>query len=91
MGRFQPKTNTKSHNASGVKPTVLAVLRKNFKVGSRVELVRMKRATTLLPGDEGTIRGVDDNGTVQVLWDRTKTVEGIIYGADLVKILPYAV
>jgi hypothetical protein len=39
-------------------------------VGKRVRLICCNdRYTKLLPGDEGTVRAVDDLGTVHVAWD----------------------
>lgn len=43
--------------------------------GKRVKLIRMEDPyTTLKPGDEGTIRGVDGIGQIMVNWDSGSTL-----------------
>ena len=38
----------------------------------------------LLPGDRGTVRFVDDTGTIHVRWDNGEGL-GVIYGVDKVR------
>ena len=60
-------------------------IRKLYPAGTRVELIRMDDPyTRLKPGDKGTVRIVDDAGTVFVDWDNGSGL-GIVYGADRVR------
>ena len=60
-------------------------LRKQYPVGTRVELVRMNdQYSKLRPGDKGTVDFVDDTGTIFCTWDRGSSL-GVVYGEDLVK------
>ena len=57
-------------------------LRNQYPTGSRVELLRMNDPySRLIPGDTGTVTGVDDIGTIHVNWDCGSTL-GIAYGED---------
>lgn len=50
--------------------------------GDRVELVRTSDPhTRLRPGDQGTVRRVDDLGTVHVSWDSGSSL-GLVPGED---------
>ncbi len=63
--------------------TVLAGLRKEYPQGCRVELVRMDDPYRRLnPGEQGTVAGVDDIGTVHVEWDCGSSLS-VAYGEDL--------
>lgn len=57
-------------------------LRKGYPEGTRVALVRMNDPYSKLnPGDRGTVRCVDDAGTIHVNWDNGSGL-GIAYGED---------
>ncbi len=57
-------------------------LREQFPQGCRVELVYMNNPyTKLFPGERGTVRCVDDAGTIHVQWDRGSTL-GVAFGED---------
>lgn len=58
-------------------------LRKEYPPGARVELVHMDDPynTTLLPGARGTVKLVDDMGTIHVRWDCGSSL-GVVYGED---------
>lgn len=58
-------------------------LRKQYPVGSRVELTKMSDPynTVLVPGVRGTVIGVDDIGTIHVNWDCGSSL-GVVYGED---------
>ena len=57
-------------------------LRAEYPEGTRVELVRMNDDyTKLRPGDKGTVRYVDDAGTIFVRWDCGSGL-GVAYGED---------
>lgn len=67
---------------------VLEELWKEYPQGCRVELVRIddpyRRLNT---GEQGTVTGVDDIGTVHVAWDCGSSL-GIAYGADECRRIP---
>ena len=66
----------------GISKATLDQLKKEFPVGTRVELISMNdEYTRLCPGDKGTVRGVDDIGTIHVDWDCGSGL-GIAYGED---------
>lgn len=56
-------------------------IRGKFPAGTRVELVRMDDAQAPLVGTKGTVRWVDDTGTIHVDWDNGGGL-GVIYGVD---------
>ena len=63
----------------------LAMLREKYPSGTRVELVHMDDPyTSLTTGDKGTVRCVDDIGTVHINWDCGSSL-GVVYGEDIVK------
>lgn len=66
------------------KKEVVEFLREQFPVGCRVELVCMNDPfrTDLLPGTKGTVRVVDDAGTIHVRWDCGSSL-GVVYGEDV--------
>ncbi len=65
----------------------LAMLREQYPKGTRVELVHMDDPyTSLTTGDKGTVRGVDDMGTIHISWDCGSSL-GVVYGEDVVKII----
>lgn len=60
-------------------------LRKLYPTGCRVELIGMDDPySKLTPGDCGTVRMVDDTGTVFVGWDKGGSL-GIVYGVDRIR------
>ena len=58
-------------------------LRKEYPTGARVELLHMDDPynTKLLPGARGTVKCVDDMGTIHVRWDCGSYL-GVVYGED---------
>ncbi len=44
-------------------------IRKEYPVGTRVELVQMDDPQAQPVGTKGTVRGVDDIGSIMVAWD----------------------
>ena len=62
----------------------LQTLRERYPAGTRVELVHMDDPfnTKLTPGYRGTVRTVDDIGTIHVRWDCGSGL-GIVYGEDI--------
>ena len=61
-------------------------LRKRYPVGCRVELVRMDDAQAPPVGTKGTVRGVDDIGSVMVAWDNGCGLS-VAYGEDACKVV----
>lgn len=61
----------------------LQALKERFPQGTRVELVHMDDPYNrkLVPGSKGTVRFVDDMGTIHVSWDCGSSL-GIVYGED---------
>jgi hypothetical protein len=70
-----------------ISKAALEARRIRFKPGTRVELVSMNDPyTTLKPGNRGTVKHVDDIGTVFMRWDSGSGL-GAAYGADEIKVL----
>ncbi len=67
-----------------IKTEELEELRKNYPAGSRVELVHMDDFQAPPPGTCGTVKYVDDAGTIHVAWDTGSSL-GLVYGVDLFK------
>ena len=62
--------------------SVIKGLKEQYQVGTRVELVFMNDDyRKLLPGEKGTVIGVDDIGTIHVNWDCRSSL-GVVYGED---------
>ena len=58
-----------------------------YPAGTRVALVSMDDPySRLKPGDRGTVKFVDDTGTVFVSWDCGSGL-GVVYGVDRIRIL----
>lgn len=58
------------------------VMKKRYPVGTRVELIEMNDPySKLTPGEKGTVRVVDDIGTVHVNWDCGSSL-GLVPGED---------
>ena len=68
---------------SMIKPWQLEQLRKEYPIGTRVELIHMDDPYNkkLVPGCKGTVRWVDDWGTIHVNWDCGSGL-GVVYGED---------
>lgn len=60
---------------------LLEYLRKEYPVGSRVELLQMDDPQAPPVGTIGTVIGVDSVGTIHVNWDNGSSL-GVAYGAD---------
>ena len=62
----------------------LTVLREKYPSGTRVELVHMDDPyTKLTAGDKGTVRFVDDVGTIHISCDCGSSL-GAVYGVDII-------
>ena len=68
---------------NNISKSELQALRELYPKGSRVELIAMDDpySRKLVPGCRGTVRAVDDIGTIHVDWDCGSSL-GIAYGVD---------
>ena len=60
------------------------LVRSQYPVGTRVELVELDDAQAPPIGTQGTVTGVDDTGSLLVDWDNGSGLN-VIYGVDRVK------
>ena len=60
----------------------LQALRERYPAGTRVELVQMDDAQAPPVGTKGTVRDVDDMGSIMVAWDNGCGLS-VAYGADI--------
>ena len=60
-------------------------LRKRYPKGTRVRLIRMDDMQAPPAGCTGTVRLVDDIGTIHVSWDNGSSL-GVVYGVDEVEV-----
>lgn len=60
----------------------LQALRERFPAGTRVELVQMDDPQAPPVGTKGTVKGVDDIGSIMVAWDNGCGLS-VAYGADI--------
>lgn len=57
-------------------------IREEYPVGTRVELVQMGDPQAPPVGTKGTVRGVDDIGSIMVAWDNGGGLS-VAYGEDI--------
>lgn len=67
-------------------PEILASLRERLPQGTRVELLRMDDPQAPPIGTKGTVRGVDDTGSIMVAWDNGGSLH-ILFGVDECRII----
>ena len=60
----------------------VALLRQRYPVGPSVELLQMDEPQAPPIGTKGTVRGVDDIGSIMVAWDNGSGLS-VAYGADI--------
>ena len=65
----------------GISRETVERLRKEYPVGCRVELVQMDDCQAPPIGTNGTVRGVDDIGSIMVAWDNGSGLS-VAYGED---------
>ena len=65
------------------KDIVERILRE-YPAGTRVELVRMDDAQAPPVGTKGTVKGVDDTGSLLMRWDNGSGLN-VVYGEDIVR------
>ena len=64
--------------------SIVEALRKEYPAGTRIELVQMDDIQAPPIGTKGTVRGVDDIGSILVRWD-TGSGLNVVYGEDIVR------
>lgn len=65
---------------------IVESLKKQFPVGSRVELIKMDDKQAPPIGTRGTVKGVDDIGSIMVSWDNGSSLN-VVYSVDKVRML----
>ena len=72
----------------GISRENLIKLRSTFPPGTRVKLLHMDDPYTKIPeGTLGTVRHVDDIGTIHVSWDGYGCL-GVVYVEDACQVIP---
>lgn len=66
---------------------IVESIRREYPVGTRVELARMDDAQAPPVGTKGTVKGVDDTGSLLMCWDNGSGLN-VVYGEDLVRKIP---
>jgi len=66
----------------GIRRETVECLRQEYPVGCRVELVQMDDVQAPPIGTKGTVRGVDDIGSIMVRWDNGCGLS-VAYGEDM--------
>ena len=66
----------------GIRRETVELLRQEYPVGCRVELLQMEDVQAPPIGTKGTVRGVDDIGSIMVAWDNGCGLS-VAYGADV--------
>ena len=59
-------------------------VRREYPVGTRVELVRMDDVQAPPIGTKGTVTGVDDTASDMVAWDNGSGLN-VVYGEDIIR------
>lgn len=59
-------------------------IRREYPAGTRVELVRMDDTQAPPVGTKGTVKGVDDTGSLLMRWDNGSGLN-VVYGEDIVR------
>jgi len=67
-----------------MRPEIIDSLKKEYPVGTRVELVHMDDPQAPAKGTLGTVKGVDDIGSLLVAWDNGGRLN-VLYGIDEVR------
>ena len=57
---------------------------REYAAGTRVELLRMDDAQAPPVGTKGTVKGVDDTGSLLMRWDNGSGLN-VVYGEDIVR------
>ena len=65
----------------GIRRETVERLRREYPVGCRVELLQMEDVQAPPIGTKGTVRGVDDIGSIMVSWNTGSSLS-VVYGED---------
>lgn len=57
-------------------------IRKEYPVGTRVQLIQMDDMQAPPIGTKGTVQGVDDTASIMVKWDNGSGLN-VVYGEDI--------
>lgn len=61
-------------------------IKEKYPEGSRIELVSMDDPySKLKAGDKGTVKFVDDAGTVHITWDNGSSLGACVLDGDIIK------
>lgn len=66
-----------------MKKEIIQALRRLYPKGTRVKLLKMDDPQAPPMGTRGTVIGVDDIGSIMVIWDNGSSLN-VIYGEDVV-------
>lgn len=66
----------------GISREMVDRLRREYPIGCRVELIKMDDIQAPPIGTRGTVRGVDDIGSIMVRWDNGSSLS-VAYGEDI--------
>ena len=66
---------------------IVESIRREYPAGTRVELVQMDDVQAPPVGTKGTVKGVDDTGSLLLRWDNGSGLN-VVYGEDVVKKIP---
>lgn len=64
--------------------TIIDSIKAKYTIGTRVELVKMDDAQAPPVGTKGTVKGVDDIGSLLIDWDNGCGLNAV-YGEDIVR------
>ena len=67
-----------------ISDSALKSLRTTYPPGTRVKLIKMDDAQAPPKGTKGTVRGVDDAGSIMVSWDNGSGLS-VVYGEDIIE------
>ena len=67
-----------------LKKEIVDSVRREYPAGTRIELLEMDDVQAPPIGTHGTVKGVDDTGSLLVRWDNGSGLN-VIYGVDRVK------
>lgn len=67
-----------------ISDSALKSLRTKYPPGTRVKLIKMDDVQAPPKGTKGTVRGVDDAGSIMVSWDTGSSLS-VVYGEDIIE------
>lgn len=63
---------------------IVAQVRKQYPAGTRIKLLKMDDIQAPPIGTLGTVRGVDDTGSILMHWDNGSSLS-VVYGEDIIE------